>query len=318
MIRAKRSSILLILAGTVAAGAMPQPRAECDPSTSAQAGERRRLQWRVSGGAEALEETVRISLRVSNELRSEEASERFGMVQTAAYLFEDPAGAVHPVARITGQEGLAVVRLDPDLIATDAGGVPLFGTLEPIGIDPADYALGLVLGRPVRLISSSAREQAAVLEHRRLPPAALRVDQRDLEDRRRWSADTLVLPGQSRTIWDGSVPLRTNRIYADYLVVRPARVGITGDVPRASVADGVSWGNTHEGGILDLPPRSSPVGVQTSVTLGPTLARPAGRRIFPISLTPGGINLVHLRAGMDPAGSYRIEVEVTVVPSTGE
>ena len=292
-------AVVLYLAGVAGAGTGTQ--------------EKRPLQWRVPGAAEALVETAWVRLQVSNGLGPGEASEHFGLVQTVAFVFASRGEEEHPLVALSDREDLAVVGLNPDLVAPGEDDAPLLITLEPAGIDPEAYAVGLVLGGPVRLVSTRSLRKIAASQGR-IPSGMVRVDRADLEDRRRWAAETLVLPGQTRILWEGPVRLSADRLYADYLVARPARLDLTTPQP-GPVPDGL---REPAGGILDMPLRVQPLGAPTSVTFGPTVARPFGPRIFPISLQRDLLNIVELRAGVDAAGSYQVAVEVTVVPLEAE
>ena len=196
-----------------------------------------------------------------------------------------------------------------DLVAAGTDESPLLVTLEP-AIDPSHYAVGVVLGRAVRLVATSEiQEIAASGGH--LSMGAMRVDRADLEDRRRWAADTLVQQGQTRILWEGPARLTVDRLYADYLVARPPGLDITRHQPNVVVRDNM---RSPEGGILDLPPRPRPLGAPGSVTVGPTLSRMSGQRLFPVSLQQGVLNIVDLRAVSDPVGGYGLTVDVTTVP----
>jgi hypothetical protein len=291
---------MVILALTLLLGAVVQPAAAAEAPQGKKASS---LQWRVDGGAEALEPTIHVRLVVANEIPPAEIDPRLGLVQTVVYLYSSGQEEAAPVERASREPGLSVARPDPELAAL--GGGEAEGTrvtCELPGLDDRATRLALALGRPVR-VHGLAQDAARPL------PEALRADRADLDERRRWAADTLILPGEERVVWEGTLPQDVDRLYADYLTVR-ARRAAAGPVPGAVVR-----APEPDHGILELPPTASAGPAPDSPpALGAVLARPVGSRSHRLQLVRGQRNIIRIGAHQDATGSLAARVTTATEP----
>jgi hypothetical protein len=212
-----------------------------------------------------------------------------GLVQTVVYLYSADGPAAGLLAAADTSQGLWPA----------SGGLPGDAdraTIRVPGVEDRQVALALVLGRPLRIQGEAGPDALA--------RGAVRAEAGDLADRRRWAVDTLVPVGQERLVWQGAVPLDTDRLYADYLAVRAERspTPVAG-TPEARPPD------PGEGGILRLPAGAPPPGTPAvPLTRGSTLVRAAGPRVAPLSLQRGVVNVLRVRASRDVTGTFMLEL----------
>jgi len=254
------------------------------------------LQWRVEGSEAALTPTARVRIDIVNDLPPSAAQPRLGLVQVVALLHASGAGVADRLETAARESGFTPA---PPSGPTPG---PARVSVEPGGIALDDLPAAIVLGRAVAVMGDV--DPAAP------PLLAVRADPADLEERRQWSPETLVPPGESRRLWEGSVPVSVDRLYADYLVVRtPAgpAVGVSPDpdVPSASDA-------TYEAGAVQSMARGR---APETVSLGTTLAQAAPPRLFPIRFQVGQTLNLRLRAWQDGAGSFRIDLQIVAPPA---
>ncbi len=257
----------------------------------------RAIQWRVEGGAAALVPTAHVRIEMENALPGRAVHPRYGMVQSVVYLYSAGREAAGPLERAADDSGLSVAagaEADEERV-----------TVEVAGLDPEAVPLALVSGRPVKVRGAGAEETTTG----RRRPGALRADPADLEDRRRWSADTLLLAGARRTLWEGTVPLEVDALYADYLAIRGS-----GDAPSPAPPGSVEARPPGpDPGILDLPPTQvSHAPPLPAGTTGATVTRAAGPRVFPLRLARGRLNVLRLRAVEDATGAQGLALQVTL------
>lgn len=255
------------------------------------------LDYRLDRSTAELQPTARVRIVVENRLPPEAVDRRLGLVQVVIYLYETGSRA-EPV--------LAAAAASPGLEPGEEGHrSPQDGrqvTIQVRGVEDVDVDLAFVLGRALRIAGSGAGDTARVM--------VLRADSADLADRLRWGTDTLVPVGKERSVWEGNVPVTTDRIYADYLAVRAARVLHV--VERGDVAEPQDM---PAGGILALSPTATPANAPTLPSpRGAVLMRAASGQSQPVTLRRGVLNIVKVTAFQDVLGSPVVGVEVVTEP----
>ncbi|MFQ5669607.1 MAG: hypothetical protein ACE5HD_03685 [Acidobacteriota bacterium] len=272
------------------------------------------LEWRVAEGVEGLEPAAPVRVLVADSIPISAVNERYGLVQSVVYLYHHRQPGADRIDGVAQRSGLTLTRAGPETQDPVLSG-EMRVSLEIPGMEDDDYAVGIFLGRPVK-VNGVPETRVDGVESDTIQPGALRVDQDDLEDRRRWAPDTLILPGQERIVWEGTLPLRVDRIYADYLAIRAgSRNGSSAPERRGVRLD------TPEGGILDIPPTLTPKsGLERLVSTGVAVVRPEGARLRSIKLLQGHLNLIRIEAALDATGGYGIEVtlETEPLPPPGE
>jgi len=289
--------LLMLPAGILAAG----PATGQDSGNDKPRKRQPRLEWRVEGGADALEPAFHVRLVVHNEISPAEIDPRLGLVQTVVYLYSSTSSGSDLLERASKVPGLSIVQPDQDLPALagpDAAGPRV--TTEVPGLTAEQTALALAVGRPLRIHgpTDSVGEAAS---------GALRADRADLDERLQWAADTLTLPGQERVLWEGNVPPGVDRIFADYLAVRATRSHV---VAGQSPAD-VPLQPKRDFGILALPPsQSTSPPPEVSGPLGVLVTRPVGEHIHELELTRGVLNVVRVTAFQEATGALALRFSV--------
>jgi hypothetical protein len=263
------------------------------------AGQKRkpRLEWRVDGGADALEPALHVRLVVDNEISPEEIDPRLGLVQTAVYLYSAASSGSALLKSAAASPGLTIVQPDPQLsaLAGPAAGATRVTTEVP-GLTDEQTALALAVGRPIRVHGLTEPEGESA-------PGSLRADREDLDERRRWSAETLILPGQERVLWEGSLPPGVDRVYADYLAIRATRAGTAA----GQSATDVPSQPKRDSGILALPPsQSTTPPPEVTGPLGVVVARPVGERIHQLELQRGVLNVIRIAAIQEATGELAL------------
>ncbi len=254
------------------------------------------LDFRLDGNAE-LEPTARVRLVLDNRLPPEHVDRRLGLVQVAIYLYGAGSPAVPVLAAAAASPGLQLEDVDTPY-PQDGRRV----TVQVPAVEDADVDLALVLGRALRMTGSGEVDMPRV--------TALRADAADLADRLRWGTDSLIPVGQKRVVWEGSVPVTTDRIYIDYIAVRAARVlDVT---EKGTVAEPQEM---PEGGILAISPTATPSNAPPLPSpTGAILMRAAAGQLQPVSLRRGVLNIVTVTAFQDVLGSPVAGVEVAEAP----
>ena len=264
-------------------------------ATVAAAPRRPPLQWRVEGSEAALTPTARVRLDVLNDLPPSAAQPRLGLVQVVALFHDSATPVANRLAELAQVSGLHPVPAPES--APGAARV----SVEPGGIALDDLPAAVVLGRAVAVMGEV--DPAAP------PLLAARADPADLDERRRWSPETLVPPGESRRLWEGTVSVGVDRVYADYLAVRTAvgpAAGVSADPDVPSAADA-----TYEAGAVQSKARGR---APETVSLGTTLVQSSPPRLFPVQLEAGQTRHLRLRAWQDGAGTFRIDLEIVPPP----
>lgn len=248
-------------------------------------------------GAERLQPTSRVRIVIENRLSPEDVDPRLGLVQVAIYLY----GAGSPAAPV-----LAAAAATPGLQPEEAGSrYPQAGqrvTIQVPGVTDDDVGLAFLLGRDLRLAGSGDLDLARV--------TALHADPADLADRLRWGVDTLVTVGKERVVWEGNVPVTTDRLYVDYLAVRAARVFDVTE--KGTVAEPHEM---PEGGILAISPTATPANAPALPSPhGSILMRAEAGHLQSLTLRRGVLNIVKVVAYQDVLGSPVAGVEVVTAP----
>jgi hypothetical protein len=289
--------LLLLPAGLLAPGA-----ATGQSSGGKEAGQRKpRLEWRVEGGADALEPAFHVRLIVHNEIPPTEIEPRLGLVQTVIYLYSSTSSGSEAMERASRLPGLTIDPPDPELsaLAGPDATAPRVTTEVP-GLTQEQTALALTVGRALRIHGPTEPEDEST-------SGALRADRADLDERLRWAADTLTLPGQERVLWEGSVPPGTDRIFADYLAIRATRSQVTAGQSQTDVP----LQPKRDSGILALPPsQSTTPPPEVSGPLGVLVMRPVGEHVHDLELTRGMLNVVRITAFQEVTGALALRFTV--------
>ena len=258
------------------------------------------LKWRVQGGENALEPTARVRLMVDNRLSADVVDPVLGLVQTAIYLYQGNSSAAAKIAAADSVHGMQLTPADPLL-----AGAPPRTSVQIVGVDDAQVALGLIIGRDVAVVSAADPEAEGA--------AALRAVSADLGERLRWSVETLIGSGQERLVWEGNVVLVVDMIYADFLAIRAPR--LTEEYVSGSEAAPV---DNPAGGILGISPTAT-VKAESSApgTRGTLLSRAAAGRRQELSLQRGLLNVIRIIAEQSATGDFvvRITAEAEPLPS---
>ncbi|MFQ5766426.1 MAG: hypothetical protein ACE5ID_00350 [Acidobacteriota bacterium] len=279
---------LVLLAGQGAAGT--DLYAQDDPG-------RGTITWKVSGGDTALRPAAAVRLVIRNRIAPDEIRPDLGLIQSAVYFFASSSKGLFLLEKAAARRSLQFVQPDRELaLASEAARV----TVEPQGLKEDDYAVGLVLGRSIRVLGSFTPGATA------RDPGALRADGADLEERKHWSPETLIPAGEERVVWEGQLPLDVDRIYVSYLVVRNARANRVRNSEKPDVRRRL---DQPDGGILELPVTATDPDKEVShLGAGLILEEASGDRILPIKLESGRLNEVRVVAVIDSIGAYRVEI----------
>ena len=245
-----------------------------------------------------LQPTARVRLVMDNHLPPEEVDRRLGLVQLAIYLYGAESAAAPVLAAAAASPGL---QPEEENTRYPQGGRRV--TIQVPGVEEGDVGLVFVLGRALRIAGSGGVEMPRV--------TALRADSADLVDRLRWGVGTLIPVGQERVVWEGNVPVSTDRLYVDYIAVRAVRRGPR-VIEKGTVAEPQEM---PEGGILAISPTATPANAPPLPSArGAILMRAATGHLQPLSLRRGVLNIVKVTAFQDVLGSAVVGVEVETAP----